>query len=125
MKHLLQYIDYKGFTIHSFEKELGIRGSLDKAIKQNTNIRSDVFSKIIEIFTDINPDWLITGKGEMLRDAQPVATKPENCEQKIQELKKEMAFLIESRERYKEDLHHVAKLLEECKSEKKRSQTIG
>lgn len=66
MEHLQQFIDFKGITIHNFEKKLGIRSTIDKAIKQKTNLRSDILTKIVVTFPEINAYWLITGKGEML-----------------------------------------------------------
>jgi phage repressor protein C with HTH and peptisase S24 domain len=59
-----QYIDYKGITPYKFCKELGLSmGYLDK----KGAIGTDKYLKIIEYFPDINPEWLLTGKGEMLK----------------------------------------------------------
>lgn len=95
MKHLLQFIDYKGLTIHAFEKKLGIRSTIDKAIKQNTNLRSDIFTKIIETFPEINASWLITGKGEML--LQQVATAPKTVAEPSEKYGKSDIELINER----------------------------
>jgi chromosome segregation ATPase len=116
MKHLLQYIDFKGLTIHNFEKKIGIRGSLDKAIKQNTNVRGDIFTKIIEEFEDINPEWLITGKGEMLRG---VEEKKENCNEKLKPLQEQLQFKEEQLSFYKEKIEMLTEKLENCETEKK------
>ena len=66
MNWLKEYIDYKGISVLSFEKSIGTRSTIDKAIKNNSNLRSDILAKIIETYTDINPEWLLTGKGKML-----------------------------------------------------------
>ncbi len=66
MKWLKEYINYKGMSVLHFEKSIGTRSTIDKAIKANSKLRSDILAKIIEVYTDINPRWLLTGKGDML-----------------------------------------------------------
>lgn len=64
-----EYLDYKGITRYRFYQETGLsNGFLDK----NSNTSTDKCEKIIYQYPDINPEWLITGKGEMLRSEQPV-----------------------------------------------------
>lgn len=64
-----EYLDYKGITRYRFYRETGLsNGFLDK----NSNISTDKCEKIIYQYPDVNPEWLITGKGEMLRSEQPV-----------------------------------------------------
>jgi phage repressor protein C with HTH and peptisase S24 domain len=63
-----QYISFKGITPYKFCKELGFSlGYLDK----KGAIGTDKYLKIIEYYSDINPYWLLTGKGEMLRKEMP------------------------------------------------------
>jgi len=66
MNWLKNYIEYKAISILAFEKSLETRSTIDKAIKNSSNLRSDLIAKIIETYPDINPTWLITGKGKML-----------------------------------------------------------
>ena len=68
MNHLKKYIDYKGISVLAFEKSIGTRSTIDKAIKANTNLRSDIITRIIEKYTDINVNWILTGEGEMIVD---------------------------------------------------------
>jgi hypothetical protein len=67
-ERIIQFIDFKGISITNFLKETAIkRGFLDTD-KLKSSV-SDVFlTMIIETYPELNLDWLITGKGEMLRE---------------------------------------------------------
>jgi hypothetical protein len=66
-ERIRQYINYKGITPYKFCKDLGLsQGYLDKS----GSIGTDKYLKIIEYYPEINPYWLLTGKGEMLRKNQ-------------------------------------------------------
>lgn len=67
MTWLQEYIDYKGISVNAFEKSIDTRSTIGKAIANNSNLRSDILAKIIEVYNDINPKWLLSGKGEMLQ----------------------------------------------------------
>lgn len=66
---LKQLIDYYGISTNLFSQKIGVsEGAIRKILTQNTTIRSDTLEKISQNFTEINMDWLITGRGEMLLD---------------------------------------------------------
>ena len=94
-ERILQYIDLKKITPYKFCKDLGLSmGYLDK----RGAIGTDKYLKIIECFTDINPEWLLNGDGEMLKNNKE-ATLPAtglDCDKlidKICELSAEVALL--------------------------------
>lgn len=61
-----QYIEKKGISYYAFENSLGAsRGSISKAVKEGKSIGSNVLETIMSIYTDINPNWLLTGQGKM------------------------------------------------------------
>lgn len=65
---LKQIIDYYNITTNNFSQKIGVsEGAIRKAMTQNTTLRSDTLDKISQNFADINIDWLVTGRGEMLR----------------------------------------------------------
>jgi DNA-binding transcriptional MerR regulator len=70
MKWIQQYIDYKGITVYNFEKKIGTRSTIHKAIKSNSKLRSDILSKIIKVFEDVRAEWLLTGEGNMLKETE-------------------------------------------------------
>lgn len=64
-----QYIDYKGVSYYAFENALGAsRGSISKAVKEKKSIGSNVLENILSVYEDLNPIWLLTGQGAMIRD---------------------------------------------------------
>ena len=68
IQRIKQYIDYKGFTNKKFEIETGFsNGAFASQLKNNKTIGVDKLENILTTYTEINPDWLLTGKGEMLR----------------------------------------------------------
>lgn len=72
---LKQIIDYYNITTNNFSQKIGVsEGAIRKAMTQNTTLRSDTLDKISQNFADINIDWLVTGRGEMLRNDQPQTT---------------------------------------------------
>lgn len=69
LNRIKQYIDYKGITISSFEREAGMsNGSFASQLKKNKTIGVDKLENILTIFPDINTEWLLTGTGPMLKE---------------------------------------------------------
>jgi phage repressor protein C with HTH and peptisase S24 domain len=73
VERLREYLERTRVTVSNAEKMLDIsNGALSKPFKSKTTIKTDTLEKFLKYFTDINADWLLTGKGEMLRDtAEP------------------------------------------------------
>jgi phage repressor protein C with HTH and peptisase S24 domain len=65
-----EYIEAKGISYYAFENNLGAsRGSISKAVKDGKSIGSNVLEKIMGMYPDLNPQWLLTGQGSMLLEA--------------------------------------------------------
>ena len=65
-----QIITYFGMNQNSFSKKIGMDNNvtIGNIVKGRKNKPSyDVIEKIILTFDSINSDWLITGKGEMIK----------------------------------------------------------
>jgi hypothetical protein B2_07877 len=63
-ERILQFIDYKGFSKSKFYRETGLsNGILDK----KSGLTLDSIEKIYSKYPEINIEWLLTGKGEMLK----------------------------------------------------------
>lgn len=65
---LNQIAEHLGLSMRAFEESCGLnRGNISNMLP-NGNIGSDKLSKIFDAHQFINPMWLLTGKGEMLRE---------------------------------------------------------
>lgn len=65
IERIKKYIDYKGISKYRFYKDTGLsNGFLDK----NENIGSDKCEIIIDLYPDLSLEWIITGRGEMLKN---------------------------------------------------------
>ena len=66
-ERILQYLEYKKVTPYKFCKDLEFpMGSLNK----RGSIGTDKYLKIIKYYRDLNPEWLLSGEGSMLKDEQ-------------------------------------------------------
>jgi chaperonin cofactor prefoldin len=64
-----QFIDYKKISLRSFELSIEMsNGSFTSQLKNGKTIGVDKLEKILQKYDDLNPDWVLTGKGAMLRN---------------------------------------------------------
>lgn len=64
-ERLIAYLKYKGVNNSEFGRIIGVSNAYISSIRKS--IQPDKVEKISSNFPDLNIDWLITGKGEMLR----------------------------------------------------------
>lgn len=74
---VLQFIETKGISKANFCKETGISYGNMKGNSLKSELGGEQISSILESFSEISPDWLLTGKGEMLRN-KASKDKPED-----------------------------------------------
>lgn len=69
LERIKQYIDYKSISVAAFEKSIGMsNASFGKCLKKGGAIGTDKLENILSVYSDISPNWLLTGKGDMLRN---------------------------------------------------------
>lgn len=70
VKRIKKYIDLKGINNRKFEESVGFsNGAFASQYKNDGSIGVDKVEKILQIYSDLNPIWLLTGKGHMLLDS--------------------------------------------------------
>lgn len=70
---IYEYLEAKGLKPTVIEKEIGLsNGYLSVQRKRNADIGEGVLNKIIDYCRDVSPEWLLTGRGEMMTPSLPV-----------------------------------------------------
>lgn len=117
-QRILQYLKYKGISIRKFSEKISISPSNFNEKNMPSALSSDVLSRILTEFEELNLEWLLTGKGEMLKpkaSVQPsgddlvlkiIAEKDRRIEQLILE-KRELEEQIDTVLRVSADLQAV------------------
>ncbi len=76
VERILQIIEYKGISKNKFYTETSLsNGFLDKV----KDVGVSKVEIILSTYPDINPTWLLTGKGEMLKSSINTAVNIENA----------------------------------------------
>lgn len=74
-ERILNIMEREGLTPSKFAEAIGIkRAAMSHIISERNNPSLDVLMKVLERFTYVDSDWLLFGKGEMIRPqlvAQP------------------------------------------------------
>ncbi|QHN64877.1 S24 family peptidase [Bergeyella cardium] len=83
-ERILEISDYKGIGKEKFIENFGMTYGNFKGKQKLTSLNSDFLDKILSEIPEINAEWLLTGKGSMLKEEQgsnlPVATRAEEQE---------------------------------------------
>lgn len=67
-ERVLQIAKNKGVSYEEFCKSIGMTYGNFKGKQKMTSLNSETLERILSMYDDINPEWLLTGKGEMLRE---------------------------------------------------------
>lgn len=117
-----ELIDLKKMNISSFEKKIGVgNNSIGTIINRNSNVSGAILSKILNSFEDVSGDYLLTGRGNLMRDSIELNN---DCKEEIEKIQKQLDFKTEQVNFYQEKSIDLAKKLEDCENEKKPTRTI-
>ncbi|GIZ15561.1 hypothetical protein [Capnocytophaga catalasegens] len=123
-ERILQLSKNKGFSFEKFFDEIGMSYGNFKGQNKKRPINSDAIVNILTLIPDVNPTWLLTGKGEMFKSEVKNETQPANnvlLEQENAFLKEKNALLEENKALLQEK---VAKLEAEVQALKSSSQSM-
>ena len=70
-QRLISFLKFKNLSQAKFEKAIGVSNGFVNNISKG--IGADKLQRILSIYPELNTDWLITGKGEMLNQDSPKA----------------------------------------------------
>jgi hypothetical protein len=103
---LFEYFKVKGIKPTRFEKDSGLsNGYLLVQQKRNADIGSRILSTIIDNCRDLNIEWLISGKGSMIKESKEGFDNILNEDPKQYgiELKEQLKFMRELASDLKEE----------------------
>ena len=107
-ERLFQYIAYKGISARSFSTKCGF--SANYATNISKGIPEDKMNIISVHFPDLNPSWLMTGEGTMLRfDATSDSYEGEDA---AKSLKEENDKLNEENEELRRRIERLEKMVD-------------
>ena len=88
-KRILQFLDYKGLSKYEFYKITGVSNGV---LSQKGGMSESNTMKFLSQFPDVNLNWLLTGKGEMIKTND----ESENLhEKKISTIKERILYVAE------------------------------
>jgi len=64
---VLKVLEFKGFTREKFFQKIGITYRNFTGEAQSRPLNSTAIGKILLEIPDLNPEWLLTGRGSMLK----------------------------------------------------------
>lgn len=77
-ERILYIAEYKGVVKESFFEKINMTYGNFKGKSKQTPINSNAIVDILSIYPDIEPNWLLTGKGSMLKEDIAVAKKQDH-----------------------------------------------
>ena len=127
VERIRQIIDYKKISTRQFCIEVGVaNGFLDKV----KDVGSEKLLKILNTYPELSPEWLLTGKGKMLKEEEVKKVAPQDlptANDEVSTLLREKAAMLEAiiKEKeekeamYKEKIMALENELQEYKNLKK------
>ena len=109
---LLQFIEYKKISKNKFYLSTGIGNNYLGNVK---SLGSEIIERIISIFPDLNVEWLISGKGSMIKTAYKETPEIVNEPQAAYGACKNCEMLKRVVDNQIDYIENLKKELEECK----------
>ena len=64
---ILQYLEFKGFSKYEFYQKTGVSNGV---LSQKSGLSEDNLLRFLSCYKDVNPEWLLTGKGSMIKSEE-------------------------------------------------------
>jgi hypothetical protein len=78
VERLVKYMEIKEITPYRMTIDAGLSvGLIGKSIKSNAGLNSETIEKILLTYQDLNAQWFVTGKGEILQEEDKIETPPQ------------------------------------------------
>ena len=68
IERLQKYMVHRNLNANKITVDAGLSvGLIGRAIKNDSGLNSETIEKILITYTDLNPEWFVSGNGEMIR----------------------------------------------------------
>ena len=74
-ERILQYLNNQGITKVEFCNKIDISYSNLKGKSLESEFGGEQIAKILTVFPELNPDWLLLGKGSILRESDKILSQ--------------------------------------------------
>lgn len=71
-ERIIQVIESKGIAKESFYVKIGMTSANFRGEAKKRPINSNAIENILSEIPDLNSEWLVTGKGSMLKEGNPI-----------------------------------------------------
>lgn len=103
MYRIKEYIDYKGYTIRSFEVMAGLtNGNYGNQLKHDKTIGIDKLELILHTFQDMSAEYILRGQGEMIKSENSVLMVNESIPE--YGIKKDLISALNERIKFQEEM---------------------
>lgn len=75
-ERVIHLVEYKGIAKEFFYKKIGMTSANFRGNAKKTPLNSTAIENILSEIPDLNTEWLLTGKGEMLKNDTKTAHNP-------------------------------------------------
>ena len=87
LARLQQFMDHENLTAYQVNKDSGLcKGLLINAFTNQRGLTTSTLEAILNTYPQLNANWLIVGRGEMLNPEPEAAVSPSVTEKHIQDL---------------------------------------
>lgn len=71
-KRILQYLESKGISKYEFYQKTGVSNGV---LSQKSGMSEENTLRFLSYYEDVNPEWLLIGKGDMLKAEERESNK--------------------------------------------------
>jgi chromosome segregation ATPase len=119
-ERILQFVDYEKINKTFFFEKIGIASTNFRGEGAKSDLGTDKIVKILTEFPEINSEWLLTGKGKMLRSEEPTAQQPDVVKPPPEDSANLISIIKEQAEQIgslKKENEHKNEIIKELKAE--------
>jgi len=123
-RRIIEFIENQKIKKEFFYKKIEISSSNFKGPAAKSELGGDIIGKIITFFPLLNPEWLLTGNGEMLKKNNNVGSVIEDENDYINKFSKKIETMEDEILRLKRTNDRLLNTLDEMETELKKLKKV-